>query len=143
MRLSLLLLLTPLFSYSQSDTIVTYHQKEVHTITYKADSSTTWVIDTIKYSAPFEIKFSKGSSQTFLDEAGNAYMGMVPAKISIDGYTTYTVTKHEIHGVNDRNPGFHYYQLSNGAKLTWIEKWLILDFPVVNKKMSEIVFTID
>lgn len=123
MRL-LFLLLTPFLANAQIDTTITYKTKEVGNITIKADSSIlSWNIDTISYRVPFEIKFSD-------------------SKISIDGYSSYKITKHELHGV-DSSPGYHYYELSNGTKLTWIESAVIWEFPIVNKKSKLIVFRIE
>lgn len=121
----LMLLLMPLMGFSQLDTTITYHKKEVHSIAINPDSSTlSWKIDTIKYDLLFDIKF------TF-------------TKIAIDGYGAYKITKHEIHGVIDSLPGYHYYELSNGTKLTWIENAVLWEFPVINKKSKLIVFQIE
>jgi hypothetical protein len=124
-----MLLLMPLMGFSQLDITMTYKQKEVHSIVIKADSSTlSWKADTIKYDLLFEIKIT-------------------PTKIAIDGYGTYKITKHEIHGVIDDAfghwPGYHYFELSNATKLTWIENAIIWEFPIINKKTKTIIFEIE
>lgn len=130
MRYLLFALLAPMLAHSQLDTIATYRQKHVHGIVIRADSSQlSWKADTIYYTASFEIKFNKAKKT-----------------IAIDGYGTYKVTKHEIHGATpdfDLSPGYHYYELSNGSKLTWIENAILWEWPFVNKKSQEIIFEID
>lgn len=123
----------PVFGYSQLDTTLTYRQKEVHNIVIKADTSVLWGIDTTKFQSIGEIKFNK-SKKT----------------ISIDGYGVYKVSKHEIHGVieahlpeHGRIEGYHYYELSNGSKLTWIANAVIWDLPIVKKKTKTVIFEIE
>lgn len=123
MRL-LLLFMWPVIGYSQLDTTLVYKEKEAHAIAYMNDSVTlSWKIDTIKYQVPFDIRFTK-------------------TKVYIDGYGTYSITKHELHGINERNPGYHYYELSNGTKLTWIEKWVYWEWPIVKRKTKMVIFVI-
>jgi hypothetical protein len=117
----------PTLAFSQLDTTLTYRLKEVHTIAYKNDSVTlSWKVDTIPYAVPFEIKFS-------------------PTKIAIDGYGTYKIVKHEIHGSTPipQARGYDYYELSNGTTLTYIEKWIYWSWPIINKKTKMVIFIID
>lgn len=119
MRL-LLLMLAPFTGFSQLDTTITYKIKHVHTIAIKPDSSTlSWKADTIRYSVPFDIKFT-------------------PTKIIIDGYGTFKVTKHELH-----SNLYHWHKLSNGGQLTWIENAIILEYPVVKRKTKTIIFEVN
>ena len=137
----LLLLLMPVMGFCQLDTTITYRQKEVHSIVIKADSTTlSWKADTVKYDVLFEIKFTKPEGYV-----GNYNGSITPlgGKIVIDGYGTYKITKHEIHGADTDWPGYHYYELSNGTKLTWIENAVIWEFPIVNKKTKTIIFEIE
>lgn len=118
----LIVLLMPLMGFSQLDTVLDYRQKIVHSSVIKADT-VEWKADTIPYDLVFEIKITS-------------------EKIAIDGYGTYKISKHELHGV-DSSPGYHYFELSNGTKLTWIEGAVVWEFPVVKKKSKLIVFEID
>lgn len=119
MRL-LLLFMWPVIGYSQLDTTITYKTKHVHTIAIRPDSSTlSWKADTIKYTVPFDIKF-------------------IAAKIVVDGYGTFKVTKHELH-----SSLYHWHKLSNGGQLTWIENAVILEYPIVNRKTKTIIFEIE
>lgn len=118
MRL-LLLLLAPLMGFSQLDTTITYKIKHVHTVVIKPDSSTlSWKADTIRYSVPFDIKFTKG-------------------KIVVDGYGTYKIAKHEIH-----SGLYHWHKLTNGGQLTWIENAVIWEWPIVKRKTKTIIFEV-
>lgn len=119
----LFLLLAPLLAHSQLDTTITYKTKEVSSIVVMGDSTVSWKTDTIPYDLLFEIKFTS-------------------TKIAIDGYGSYKIVKHELHGV-DSSPGYHYFELSNKTKLTWVESAVIWEFPVVNKKSKLIVFQIE
>lgn len=134
MRYLLFAMLAPMLAHSQLDTIVTYRQKHVHNIVIRADSSQlSWNADTINYATHFEIKFNKAKKT-----------------IAIDGYGTYKVSKYEIHGAiephlpeHGKIPGHHYYELSNGSKLTWIANGIIWEWPIVKKKTQTIIFEID
>jgi hypothetical protein len=120
----LLLFMWPVLGYSQLDTTLTYKSKEAHSITYKNDSATLrWKIDTINYTVPFDIRFTK-------------------TRIYIDGYGTYKITKHAIHGAIDSLPGYNYYELENGTHLTYLENWVYWEWPIVKKKTKMVVFII-
>ena len=120
----ILLFMWPVLGYSQLDTTLTYKSKEVHAIIWKNDSATlSWKTDTINYPVSFEIKFTK-------------------KKIAIDGYGTYSILKHEIHGAIDGLPGYHYYDLTNGTHLTYLENWVYWEWPIVKKKTKMVVFII-
>jgi len=118
----LFLLLAPLLGYSQLDTTLSYRQKEVHSINIGADTaSLNWVIDTIKYSADFEIKFNKAKNS-----------------IAIDGYGTYKYIQYFLHSSSGRPT----YTLSNGGELSWIAGSVIWAWPIVNRKTKTIIFEI-
>lgn len=120
----ILLFMLPVIGYSQLDTTLTYKTKELHSITYKNDSATLkWTVDTIRYHVPFEIKFTK-------------------KKIAIDGYGTYAIRKHNIHGAIDNLPGYNHYELSNGTRLTYMENWVYWEWPIKNRKTKMVVFII-
>lgn len=148
----LMLLLMPVMGFSQLDTSLIYHTKEVHTIVIKADSSTlSWKIDTTVFESPGEIKLLKRIPKICVDTtmdgglytSGELYIYYFATTISIDGYTgVYKVTKSEMHGTG-RKFQYPYYELSNGSKLTWIENAVLWEFPVVNKKSKLIIFEID
>jgi hypothetical protein len=105
---------------AQLDTTITYKTKHVHTVAVRADSSTlSWKADTIRYSVPFDIKFTK-------------------SKIIVDGYGTFKISKHELH-----SGYYHWHRLSNGGQLTWIENAVILEYPIVRKKTKTIIFEIE
>lgn len=118
----LLLLLAPLLGYSQLDTTLAYRQKEVHRISIAADTaSLTWVIDTIKYIADFEIKFNKAKKS-----------------IAIDGYGTYKYIEYFSHSSSGRPT----YTLSNGGELSWFAGSIIWVWPIVKRKTKTIIFQI-
>lgn len=120
MRL-LFLLLAPFTGYSQVGGILTYHTKEVHTISWKnADTTTSWKIDTIRYSVPFEIRLS-------LD------------KVVIDGYGTFRVDSVK----QKYNSSYWNYWLPGGKQFSLIENIGYLNYPIVNKKSQVIVFYVD
>jgi len=120
MRL-LFLLLAPLVGYSQSDTTLTYRQKEVHNMAFSKDTgSMTWNIDTIKYQVPFEIKITK-------------------KKIAIDGYGTFRVDS-----VKRSEEGDYWnYYLPNKLQFTFVVGNAYLIYPIVNRKSKLIVFVIN
>lgn len=117
----LFFLLTPIIGYCQPNVNVTYHAKEVHTIGWKTgDSISSWKVDTIRYSVPFEIKLTSKS-------------------VIIDGYGTFKVdsTKQKY------NSPYWNYWLKNDIQFTLIEKYGYLNYPTVNKKSKLIIFYID
>lgn len=119
----LFLLLAPLMGYSQSDTIVTFRVKEIHNITLYADTTIKWTIDTIKYNVPFEIKFTK-------------------KKISVDGYSAFTISKFEMRSHGDGSK-YRWYLFSNGAYLMWTLSAVIIEYPAVKRKSKMLVFNIE
>ncbi len=120
MRL-LLLLLLPIIGYCQPSANITYHIKEVHNIGWRtADSTSSWRIDTIKYSSPFEIKLSDKS-------------------VAIDGYGSFKVDSVK----QKYNSLYWNYWLSGGKQFSLIENLGYLNYPTVNKKSQIIIFYID
>ena len=118
----LFLLLAPLMGYSQLDTTITYRQKEVHSINIGADTaSLKWVIDTIKYTVNFEIKFNKAKKS-----------------IAIDGYGTYKYLEYYINPSSSRPT----YMLVNGGELSFFAGTIIWVWPIVKRKTSTIIFEI-
>lgn len=118
----LFFLLAPLMGYSQLDTTITYRQKEVHSVNIGADTaSLTWVIDTIKYSVGFEIKFNKTKKT-----------------IEIDGYGTYKYLEYYLHPSSGRPT----YTLTNGGELSFYAGTIIWVWPIVNRKTKAIIFEI-
>jgi len=121
MRAFLFFLLAPLFGYSQPTLNITYHTKEAHAIGWKADSTTSsWRVDTIQYSVPFEIKLTNKS-------------------IVIDGYGTFKVDSVK----QKYNSPYWCYWLKNDIQFALIEKYGYLSYPTVNKKSKLIIFYID
>lgn len=120
MRL-LFLLLAPLIGYAQPSGSLTYKIKEVHAVGWRtADSTSSWRIDTIRYSVPFEIKLSNKS-------------------VVIDGYGTF-----EVDSVKQKyNSPYWNYWLSGGKQFALIENYGYLNYPTVNKKSQIIVFYVD
>lgn len=120
MRL-LFFLLAPLFGYSQPSSNITYRTKEVHTIGWRSDTATSsWRIDTIRYSVPFEIKLTDKS-------------------VVIDGYGTFKVDSVK----QKYNSSYWNYWLSGGKQFALIENCGYLNYPTVNKKSKIIIFYID
>jgi len=117
----LLLLLCPIFAFSQPMANITYHTKEVHTMAWRnADTTTSWRIDTIKYGVSFEIRLS-------LD------------RVVIDGYGTFKVDSVK----QKYNSPYWNYWLPGGKQFSLIEKIGYLNYPIVNKKSQIIVFYVD
>jgi hypothetical protein len=120
MRL-LLLLLAPVFGYSQPNINLTYHVKEVHTIGWRSDTTTfSWRIDTIKYGVPFEIKLTSKS-------------------VVVDGYGTFKVDSVK----QKYNSPYWNYWLNGGKQFALIENEGFLNYPIINKKSQIIIFYID
>lgn len=118
----ILLLLFPFVAHAQLDTIITYRQKEVHTISLGPDAaSLKWVIDTVRYNVNFEIKFNKAKKS-----------------IAIDGYATYKYLEYYINPSSSRPT----YMLSNGGELSFFAGTIIWAWPIVNKKTKTIIFEI-
>lgn len=117
----LLLLLMPFLGISQPSAILNYHVKEVHTIGWRTpDSTSSWRIDTIRYSTPFEISLS-------ID------------KIVIDGYGSF-----QVDSVRQKyNSPYWNYWLRGGKQFALIENLGYLNYPTVNKKSQIIIFYID
>jgi hypothetical protein len=109
-----------MLSYSQSDTVLTYRQKEVHNMFISKDTtSLTWTIDTIQYQVPFEIKLTKKS-------------------IAVDGYGTF-----KIDSVKKSEDGdyFNYY-CPNKIQFNFAAGNAYLLYPMVARKSKVIVFYI-
>lgn len=120
MRL-LFFILAPILGYSQPSGTLTYHTKEVHTIGWRSDTATSsWRIDTIKYTVPFEIKLTNKS-------------------IVIDGYGTFKVDSVK----QKYNSPYWNYWLSGGKQFALIENYGYLNYPTINKKSQIIIFCID
>jgi hypothetical protein len=116
----LLFLLAPFMGYSQLDTTITYRQKEVHSINIGADTASfRWVIDTVRYSVDFEIKFNKTKKS-----------------IAIDGYGTYKYLEYYINPSSSRPT----YMLSNGGEVSFFAGAIIWVWPIVKSKTKTIVF---
>lgn len=134
MRL-LFFLLAPIFSYPQVDRPMTYHTKEVHTIGWRSDTTTSsWRIDTIHYSVPFEIK-----QQYAYMPLRDGSVKLVDSSLLIDGYGLF-----KIDSVKQKyNSPYWNYWLAGGKQFALIEKIGYLNYPTVNKKSQIIVFYID
>lgn len=117
----LLLLLAPFMAYTQVDTVLTYHVKEVHYVTFK-DTAATEKIDTTKFQSVGEIKFTKSS-------------------VSIDGYSKYKILSYQMNG--DSVQKFPYYYFSNGMYLIWFTHFVILEYPFKNNKSTTVIFMLD
>lgn len=114
------MLLLPLISYSQRDTVIVYKTKEVHSIAWKSNDSTlSWKIDTIRYRVPFEIKITKKN-------------------IAIDGYGPFKIDSIRRH----EGSAYINYRLPKGIGFTWIERYAYLEYPISKKKSKVIVFYI-
>lgn len=117
----LLLLLAPILAYSQPNINLTYHTKEVHTVGWQSDTTTSsWKIDTIKYEVPFEIKLTSNL-------------------VVIDGYGTFQVDSMK----QKYNSPYWNYWLKGGKQFALIENYGYLNYPTVNKKSKIIIFYID
>lgn len=109
--------------YSQLDTTIIYRVKEIHNITLGGGTAIKWTIDTIKYDARFEIKFTK-------------------KRIYVDGYGSFGVNKYETRG-DGGDLRYRWYALSNGAYLMWVLNVVIIEYPMVNRKLKTLVFNIE